>query len=350
MGERRPQQSDGTLDAEITLTRPNTLVERIVLADGIGSSGKGMLSHILASFSRIEKQRNDTVFDTIPLLYMLNKISRDAAVAIMNTEADMYLYQTMISREVNFRPGDSTGVFNNPRFLSYLGRLFMKEGDPVIDRIRKARPIFQNAPHDALRNSLILFAAFEERLQFVYMVRHPIEIIYDWYTRGFGERIGVDPREFQLSYEWHGEAVPLYALGWEQAYMEAGLVERCVAMVHHHFEANMGAYDVLPPEWQARVMLISFDALVTRPWSIVRPMANFLGTRPTAWTWATLRRERCPRNLDQRGRDDKERFIRSRISNPAFQEKFDGLLHAYNTLMAERFENAGCHVTQGVGS
>jgi len=101
-------------DQQIKLVRPNILLQELVLADGIGSSGKVMLSHIMASFKRVEKTRLDLLFDTVPRLYMLGKISHDAAVAILQIEADIQLYHTMISRCVNFRFTDGTGVFQNP--------------------------------------------------------------------------------------------------------------------------------------------------------------------------------------------------------------------------------------------
>lgn len=332
------------LDYQIKLVRPNTLLQEFVLADGIGSSGKVMLSHIMASFKRVEKTRLDMLFDTVPRLYMLGKISHDAAVAIMQTEADMQLYHTMMSRCVNFRFTDGTGVFQNPYPWRYVRRLFMKERGPVVERIRKERPIFQNVPHDALRNAEILFDAFEERLRIAYIARDPVEIIHDWHRRGFGTRIGTDPQEFQFSYEWKGVVVPLYAYGWEDEYLSSGPIDRNIGMVGYHFRGNTEAYHKLTPERKARVMFILFDELVTDPMPTCEKIASFIGTETTLWTKIALRRENCPRVVSAEDKQRKRQFLEQGASEE-YRKMLDELVQEYETFARDDL----CGLGWGIG-
>ena len=125
------------------LARNNNLIKEFVLCDGVGSSGKGMLSHIISSFKRVEIQRNDYVFDYIPKVYALNKISEDAAISILKTEADSFLYNNMLSRGINFRPTDSSSVFTNGGKLKYFKRLSQNEGKDAIDRLKKENLFFR---------------------------------------------------------------------------------------------------------------------------------------------------------------------------------------------------------------
>ena len=157
------------------LIRKNRLCNELVFADGIGSSGKGMLSHILSSLTRVEKQSNHTPFDYISYIHWLGKISDDAASTYLQTEADQQLYHIMMSRDVNFRPKDSTGVMQNAFRWKYFARLFMREGDAVIDRIKKERPILNEAPHDALRSAPLFFSTFGKSLRIIYVIRNPYE-------------------------------------------------------------------------------------------------------------------------------------------------------------------------------
>ena len=53
------------------LVRPNTLVQQMAVVDGIGSSGKSMMCHVLASMERGENQRQDLLFDTALRLYRM---------------------------------------------------------------------------------------------------------------------------------------------------------------------------------------------------------------------------------------------------------------------------------------
>ena len=136
-------------------------------------------SHIISSFKKVEIQRNDYVFDYIPKVYALNKISEDAAISILRTEADSFLYNNMLSRGINFRPTDSSSVFTNGGKLKYFKRLSQNEGKDAIDRLKKEKPIFSNAPHEALGNCDLFFKAFGKKIKFIYILRNPIEIIYD---------------------------------------------------------------------------------------------------------------------------------------------------------------------------
>ncbi len=328
------------LDQQIKLVRPNILLHEFVLADGIGSSGKVMLSHIMASFKRVEKTRLDLLFDTVPRLYMLGKISHDAAVAVLQIEADIQLYHTMMSRCVNFRFTDGTGVFQNPFPWRYVRRLFMKERGPVIERISKERPIFQNVPHDALRNAGILFDAFEERLRIVYIYRDPVEIIHDWYTRGFGVRIGTDPQEFQFSYEWKGNVVPLYAFGWEEEYLSSGPIDRNIGMVRYHFKGNIEAYRQLTQERKARVMFVLFDELVSNPMGIYKKIASFIGTEVTSQSKRTLRRENCPRVVLVEDKQRKRQFLEQGASDK-YRKMLDELVQEYKTFSRDDLRGLG---------
>jgi hypothetical protein len=328
------------LDHQIKLVRRNTLLQEFVLADGIGSSGKAMMSHVIASFKRVEKTRIDMLFDTVPRLYMLGKISHDAAVTIMQTESDMLLYHTMMSRGVNFRFTDGTGVFQNPYPWRYVRRLFSKERSPVVERIRKGRPIFQNVTHDALRNAEILFDAFEEQLRIVYIVRDPVEIIHDWHRRGFGTRIGTDPQEFQFSYEWKGDVVPLYAYGWESEYLSSAPIDRNIGMVGYHVKGNMESYHKLSPEQKARVMFVLFDELASNPMPVCEKMASFIGTAITSQTKRTLRRENCPRIVSLEQKQRKRQSLEQGAS-ARFRKMLGELVQEYEAFIRDKLRGLG---------
>jgi len=316
------------LNQNIRLVRRNNLVGEFVLVDAIGRSGKGMMAHVLASMSRVEKQSNDEPFDWVPRLYMLGKISRDAAVTVMRSEADTRLYNNMISRSVNFKFTDDTGTYRNLATMKYLRRLFAKEGQPVVDRVKQERPIFQNCTHDGLRMAKLFFEAFGDRLRIVYIVRDPVGIIYEWDRSRFGERIGKDPREFQLTYEWGESAVPLYAHGWEDEYLSSNSTDKVIGMIDWHFNGNMAGYASLSEEQRQQVMFVIFEEFVTNPIPYCEKIASFLGTETTSRTRKVLKREKCPRILDPTDREEKRRNIEEKASVKAVN-KFHKLLEAY---------------------
>lgn len=280
----------------IELVRMNRLCQEIVFADGIGSSGKGMLSHILSSLSRVEKQSNHTPFDYIAYIHWLGKITDDAASLYLKTEADQQMYHIMMSRDVNFRPKDSTGVMQNAFRWKYFARLFMREGDDVIERIRQERPILNEAPHDALRSAPFFFRTFGSTLRIIYVIRNPYELILDWQRRGFGQRIGTDPREFQFSVQIDGRIVPMFMMHYDEFdYRTMNAMERLTLMIHFCVKTNMEGFLACPQEHRSQILITSFDNLCLEPMRVVEKVCRFLGVEKTGKTLKTLKHENLPR-------------------------------------------------------
>lgn len=310
------------------LARNNNLIKEFVLCDGVGSSGKGMLSHIISSFERVEIQRNDYVFDYIPKVYALNKISEDAAISILKTEADSFLYNNMLSRGINFRPTDSSSVFTNGGKLKYFKRLSQNEGTDAIKRLKKEKPIFSNAPHEALGNCDLFFKAFGNKIKFIYILRNPIEIIYDWINRGFGKRIGHDPREFQLSFNYRGKPVPIFAQTFYKEYTKLNETDRNIRMIDFLHRNNLNSYLKLNTKFKKNVKIILFDDLVTNTNTIVKTLERFLKTKKTTETKNILKQENCPRNLNP-NLSKMDNYILNNSKNKKTREIYSNLKEYY---------------------
>lgn len=282
----------------LELVRRNTFPYDIVIVDGQGRSGKNLVSVLLSTMERVEKMRLDSQLDYIPRYYFLGRMTLDAAVVALRTEADEKLYYNMISRDVNFRPADYSGVLRQGRRLLYVKRLFQSAEAGAVARMAVEQPIFQNMTHDGLHVSALYFAAFGARLKLVHVFRDPVGNIYEQNRRDFGTRIGTDPREFQLVYLWRGHTVPLMALGREDEYLAGNAIERLVLMVDQMFRLNLQGYRDLAAEWQQRVFIIEFEEFVQNPWPHIAALETFIGSRFTSAKNRILRREECPRRID----------------------------------------------------
>ena len=321
---------------QIKLVRDNTLVNDFVLVDGVGRSGKAMLGVILSTMRRVEKLRLDSVFDYIPRYYYLGMMSHNAAVTALKIEADEKLYNTMISRAVNFRFDDYSGVFKSGKPFLYLKRLIQKPDQAAVERVKKEKPIFQNLTHDGLHMASLYFDAFGDKLKIIHIRRDPVEIIYEWDRRNFGERIGKDPRELQLAYEWNGDCVPLDAEGWEDDYLSANPTERIVGIINNNTEKNLKGYFDLDAKWKRRICFIEFEKFVVEPVKYCRQLEEFLGTEMTSRTKKVLKRERCPRKLDGTIREGKIKDIEDKLS-PKFKMIVRKLMEEYEKKEWESF-------------
>ena len=81
----------------IEFVRPQELAKDIVIVDGMSSSGKALISPLLSTLRRGELWQLDHLLDFLCPLDFYNKISRNAAAALLKTYADFHLYNLMIS-------------------------------------------------------------------------------------------------------------------------------------------------------------------------------------------------------------------------------------------------------------
>lgn len=101
------QQSSET----IHLMRNNCFPNDVVIIDGQGRSGRNLIAVLLSSMKSVGKMRLDSQIDYIPRYWSLGKMTEDAAIVALRTEFDEKLYYDAISRDVNFRKDDYSGVF-----------------------------------------------------------------------------------------------------------------------------------------------------------------------------------------------------------------------------------------------
>lgn len=314
------------------LSRTVDLAETVVLVDGIGRAGKGMLGPILSSFERVEIERVEEIFEFVGIVYQLRKMTVDAAVMLLKTEVDRFLYNSMIARNTNIRPADHSSVWRNAHPLRYLKRLMAPEGEDVIRRVRRERPIFQTMTHDQLTNFALFREAFGERLRVVEVIRHPVDLVYSWWKKGWGTRYGEDPTALAFCLRYEGRDLPYYAMGWECEYLSATPVSRIVRMIAGLWEADWRVFSTLPPEQRRQVFWVPFESFIQQPMDYVPQLAAFLGTRPSKATPRLLRRQGCPRPDRFEDRQRKRDHILPQLTDET-RAILDALCHDYDTLV-----------------
>ena len=107
-------------------SRENFLIDQVVLIDGQPACGKGALDPAIASMERVELLNFSPQLENICGLNYLGRLDDNSAVAMLRLEADLVLYETMMSRNTNFRPNDQSSAFKDINLFTYIKRLFNK--------------------------------------------------------------------------------------------------------------------------------------------------------------------------------------------------------------------------------
>ena len=315
---------------KVDLIRNNTFENEIIIVDGQGRSGKNLIAVLLSTMPRVEKMRLDSQVDYISRYFALGKLSSDAAAVALKIEFDEKYYYNEISRDVNFRWSDYSGVFKQGKRLTYFIRLFQNADEKAILRLKKKNPIFQEMTHDALHLADFYFDTLGARLKLIHVLRDPVANIYEQNRRNFGSRIGTDPRELQLTFNYKGESIPIMALGNEEEYLTANPLERLVLMVDSMFSANMTGYFNLDKIQKSRVSFINFDQFVLNPYPYLSELENFIGSQFGRATKRILNRENCPRESSSGERDERIKQISANLSSP-YKDRFTKLINLYDS-------------------
>lgn len=301
---------------EIKLVR-EICVKDFVAVTGLTRSGKAVLAPIVSSLERAENIRMDFLMEQFPMLHNLGLMTDDVVVYLMRYAVHFMLYNIYLGREANFRPTDFTSIWNTGDPAKYFMRLYAKEGEEVYERIEKEKPLFLMMLHNALAHADIFFKAFPE-MKMLHVQRHPVDIIHSWFRKGYGKDCYGSLRNGTPAFQWRSEILPYFAAGWEDEYVSMTEVDRIIHMINRALDMHDKAYASLSDKDRAKVMIITFEKMVTDPKPILSEICSFLGTKETLHTPAVLVKERCPRVLPIEERKNKLEEIRSRASSKAF--------------------------------
>jgi hypothetical protein len=301
--------------AAAKVVRLASIARLVVLVDGLTRSGKSLFGVILASFERVEIERLEAILEYVGGLHRLGKIDRDAAVALLRMETDQHLFNNMIGRNTNFRWEDHSSVWHNPRPWEYVRRLFLPERQAAMARIAAQNPIHQNMTHHQLANFPLYHEALGERLRMVEMIRHPVDLIDSWMRKKKGERLGTDPIVNVICVEYKGQALPLHAAGWEEEYLAASPLGRCIRMIAFKTGLAEAAVASLTEQQRRQLFMVPLEEFIQFPDRYLEPLADFVGTRPTRRTPAVLRKQGLPKAYDAAARDRRQAALEAQATD-----------------------------------
>jgi hypothetical protein len=278
-------------DSGIRISRPEHLAPKVVFVDGIEGCGKTMLAPIVAAMDRVELLTYAYEIENLCSLRHLNKIAFDAATAMISLLVDLQLYNTMQSREVNFRPSDLSSVFRASRPDRYVRRLFQKGNEHTVERIKTEKPILLLTTHRMIAYCDPIFAALADRAVFIEVVRHPLYMVIQ-NSLNFDGLIGT-ARDFSIYYERNGVVYPFYAFGREEKYGSGSPVDRAI----FHIEYMTQRSEAMKEKYSSsgRILTTPFEKFVIEPEYFMQIFSQALGSAVTGHTIKMMKRQNVPR-------------------------------------------------------
>jgi len=264
--------------------RENSFNSDIIMVDGFGKSGKILMEKILECYEDVEIHIEEEYSQLVYKLYHNGDIKEEAAIYLLKTIFDRRMYNLLISREVNTRFKDDSSIFtyNNP--LKYLKRYFSndKNRDNFVEDANIKNKSFLVATQDALVYEDILFKTFGNRLKIIYVMRNPIEQIFDMRHYRFLERIGKSPSNTIITYKYKDKIVPLFSEGWEDEYLQKNNIYRLIRWDYEVYKKILYSLDSTPIEYKNNIKIVTLDSMVFHKDKVCNILGEFLNKRITS--------------------------------------------------------------------
>jgi hypothetical protein len=148
--------------------------------------------------------------------------------------------------------------------------------------------------------------------------RHPIDNIYSWWTRGWGNRFNDDPRGFTLLLDGGGELCPWYASHYAAELNGLNPMEKCVRIATDLLDRAVAQFG--GSRSRDRVHMFTFESFCAQPHEELARICRFLGTEPSEHTPRYLAAARFPRTLEAADRDAKRQQFEDGL-RPALYER-----------------------------
>ena len=293
-----------------------------VFVDGVGRAGKVVVDLAIGSFERAEHVQPQPMMDSIFILNGMGLIDPDMAMDLLRKQVNNYLFAGYLGRNINTNLYDYSSVWNSVKPDMYLKRLATRDTPENFLKmraaIRRERPILLLHTHEMLCDAEIFLKAFRKS-RIVPVFRHPVDLVFSWHRKGFGERYGKDLRAGAHTFWGVTGPVPWWAFDWAEEYEKLPPLERVMRSVAVLNERYYDQMDHMPDRHRARLLPLCFEHFVTDPEPTIKALSEFLETRPTPGTWEVLQNQRVPRKLDRAEFKSRFRTIRQSSSKTSFE-------------------------------
>jgi hypothetical protein len=283
------------MDKELKIVRENSLVEKIVIVDGLPGNGKSLFGmSVLPALERVEIYSYSEVLESICALHFLKKLDLETASSLVQLFTDLKLSDHMSSRKVNFKPTDLTSIFYYPKPSKYLERLFQKGDKDIPNKIKIENPILNIQTHNILAFSKPIWKGLKDKVYFLEIVRHPAFMFKQIFSSAMGDLIN-NVRNWTVHVKFNKGVFPFYICGYEDLFSNSNQYERTVLFMYNYHQ-KVKSYKNQNNKIINNIITISFEKFVLSPQSHIQELCIWLNTKVTDEMDNVLQKANVPRN------------------------------------------------------
>jgi len=294
-------------------------LKNLILVTGTHTSGKSMVSPIIASFANVEMLRKIYYLDQLSILYNFKKINLESARFMGQHILDLSYYEQLIGRNMNFRVEDETSVYQSKNPELYKKRIYLKRGADVLAYQEKINTHMLLDAHDGIWFYKFWNCLKIKNLKIINIHRNPIDIVNSW----INSDLGLVEKQIlcQIPLVLKNKVVkPFYFYNNFTKKNLKNKTEVIIDMVDECVRKEINTYNRIKDK--KKIIRINFDNFATQTQYNINKLCNFLDLKKSTFTKKIMKKENLPRLIDKFERVDKLNKIKSKVR----QNKFEKLL------------------------
>lgn len=300
--------------SKLKLSLHPSMTPTLVLVDAIARSGKAIFSDLMPALSKMEHIQFCYEFEIILQGMLLDGVTDEFANAFLRIYFNELSYNLQIGRNVNCRALDQTGVqnFRDPEL--YFKRMLLQDGDEIVKKCMESDILIPINTHEILANYSQL-SKLKLNYKMISLWRNPIDLIYSWVDRGWGERYSLnDPRAFAINLSLGDQIVP-----WHFAITQPDSsvlpnqfsgANLCASVVFSLIDSSVSNFKKVPKPF---IIATKFEDICTDPEFEIQKYADFLGCEVTDYMPTAMQKARVPRLLQKGDRERKYSLLESQL-------------------------------------
>jgi len=292
-------------------------LKNLVLVTGTHTSGKSMVSPIIASLSKVEMLRKIYYLDQISILYHFKKINTEIAKFLGHHILDLSFYEQLIGRNLNFRVEDETSIYQSKNPNLYKKRIFSKRGEKILKYHEKNRTHMLLDAHDGIWFYKFWNNLKIKNLKIINIHRNPIDIVNSWINSDLGLAEKQILCQIPLIYKNH-KVKPFYLYKNFKKNNLKNKTEVIIDMVDECVRGEIKAYKRIKNK--KKILRINFDNFATNTDYNIDKICNFLNLKRSNYVKKIMKKENLPRILDSLEQEKKLKKIKNNVGDKKFKK------------------------------
>lgn len=306
----------------------NNITENVIFVSGITRSGKSLLCPIVSTFKKVENFTLNSTAETAIALFSLNLIKKNVAKYLIKTSYNEIFYNLSIGRNVNLKKFDYSSILNHQSLNEYRNRISSHDHQINFKKILK-KNFFPTMFHDLVYGVNLLLEIFPKS-KILNLERHPVDLLSSWKKKGYGEDYYNNERNLILSFKINRRLYPFYMKQKIKEYLKFKNDENRIVSIL--WEMRQISNKNIKKINKKNFLRLSFDQFTINTSKNLQKVCKFLKLKKTKNTEKELIKQRCPRKIDFKKRDQNYNEI---IDKLTFKNRirFNKLIFEYEKII-----------------